>query len=59
MSAATAAQRRADLGLQLTGLIHVRALLETKRAPREAIALHASAIERVRGELARLDRCAA
>ena len=59
MTATAVSRRRADLGLQLTGLIHVRALLETKGAPRDAVTLHTQAIERVRGELARLEGCAA
>ena len=59
MSRATLRRRRDDLSLQLTGLIHVRALLETKGAPRDAVALHSQAIERVRGELARLEGCTA
>ena len=58
-AAAPIRRRRDDLSLQLTGLIHVRALLETKGAPRSAVALHADAIERVRCELARLESRAA
>ena len=50
-------QRRLDdLELQLKGLVHVRALLETNGAPPDAVALHSDAIERVRAELARLAR---
>jgi hypothetical protein len=45
-----------DLELQLKGLVHVRALLETNGAPPDAVALHSDAITRVRGELIRLAR---
>jgi hypothetical protein len=43
-----------DLVLQLKGLVHVRALLESRGATAEEIAAHSEEIERVRGELARL-----
>ena len=59
MTALIDARRLDDLDLELKGLVHARALLETKGAPRDAVALHAQAIERVRGELARLEACAA
>jgi len=50
-------QRRLDdLVLQLKGLVHVRALLETHGASPSDIALHSSAIDRVRAELAELAR---
>jgi hypothetical protein len=52
---ALARQRRLDdLALQLKGLVHVRALLETHGASSADLALHADAIDRVRDELARL-----
>ena len=56
MSTATMQRRLDDLELQLKGLVHVRALLETNGAPPDAVALHSDAIERVRGELTRLAR---
>jgi hypothetical protein len=53
----TALQRQLDdLELQLKGLVHVRALLETNGASPDAVALHSDAINRVRGELIRLAR---
>jgi hypothetical protein len=53
----TALQRQLDdLELQLKGLVHVRALLETNGASPDAVALHTDAINRVRGELIRLAR---
>ena len=45
-----------DLVLQLKGLVHVRALLETHDVSPAEIAKHSDAIERVRDELARLAR---
>ena len=48
-----------DLVLQLTGLVHVRALLETHCVAPAEIAKHSDAIERVRAELARLSQRAA
>jgi hypothetical protein len=56
MSGATLQRQLDDLELQLKGLVHVRALLETNGAPADAVALHSDAIERVRGELTRLAR---
>ena len=56
MSTGTMQRRLDDLELQLKGLVHVRALLETNGAPPDAVALHSDAIERVRGELTRLAR---
>jgi hypothetical protein len=56
MSGATRQRQLDDLELQLKGLVHVRALLETTGAPSDAVALHSDAIERVRGELTRLAR---
>ena len=49
MSTGTMQRRLDDLELQLKGLVHVRALLETNGAPPDAVALHSDAIERVRG----------
>ncbi|HZO62134.1 MAG TPA: hypothetical protein VFB35_04070 [Gaiellaceae bacterium] len=50
-------QRRLDdLVLQLKGLVHVRALLEAHGASPADIALHSTAIDRVRAELAELTR---
>ena len=43
-----------DLVLQLKGLVHVRALLETRGASAAELDAHSREIERVRGELARL-----
>jgi len=56
MSGATLQRQLDDLELQLKGLVHVRALLETNGAPPDAVDLHSDAIERVRGELTRLAR---
>jgi hypothetical protein len=50
-----ATQRRLDdLTLQLKGLVHVRALLETRGASAAELAAHSDAIHRVRDELARV-----
>ena len=56
MSTPTMQRRLGDLELQLKGLVHVRALLESNGASPDAVALHSDAIERVRGELTRLAR---
>jgi hypothetical protein len=56
MSALSRERRLDDLVLQLKGLVHVRALLETHGASPADIALHSSAIDRVRVELAELAR---
>ncbi|HZQ82035.1 MAG TPA: hypothetical protein VFB25_08675 [Gaiellaceae bacterium] len=40
-----------DLRLELTGLVYVRALLESTGATPEELSSHADAIERVRNEL--------
>jgi len=56
MSGTTRQRQLEGLELQLKGLVHVRALLETNGAPPDAVALHSDAIERVRGELTRLAR---
>ena len=43
-----------DLVLRLKGLVHVRALLETRGASAAELEAHSEEIERVRAELARL-----
>jgi hypothetical protein len=43
-----------DLVLQLKGLVHVRALLETRGATEAELEAHTREIAKVRGELARL-----
>jgi hypothetical protein len=43
-----------DLRLQLKGLAHVRALLETRGASRTEVEAHGDALARVRSELDRL-----
>jgi len=43
-----------DLVLQLKGLVHVRALLESRGASAAEVEEHSEEIERVRGELAQL-----
>jgi hypothetical protein len=48
-----------DLVLQLKGLVHVRALLESHGVSPTEIAKHSDAIDRVRDELARLARAEA
>jgi hypothetical protein len=47
-------RRRRDLKLHLKGLVHVRALLETRGASLAEIAAHEREAERLRAELARL-----
>jgi hypothetical protein len=50
-------QRRTDdLVLQLKGLVHVRALLESRGASNEELDAHTAEIARVRRELAELVR---
>ena len=56
MTTLTRQRRLDDLTLQLKGLVHVRALLESHGAPAEAVALHSNEIDRVRDELARVAR---
>jgi hypothetical protein len=56
MTTPTKQRRVDDLLLQLTGLVHVRALLEARGASRAEIDAHAREADRVRAELARLDR---
>ncbi|HYY33455.1 MAG TPA: hypothetical protein VE693_07775 [Gaiellaceae bacterium] len=53
MSAALAQREVEDLVLQLKGLVHVRALLETRGASAEELEAHSDEIARVRAELAR------
>jgi hypothetical protein len=48
-----------DLVLRLKGLIHVRALLETRGASQWELGAHSDEIDRVRAELAELVREAA
>jgi hypothetical protein len=48
-----------DLLLQLKGLVHVRALLETRGVDPEELAKHSDAISRVRDELAKVSRAQA
>jgi hypothetical protein len=48
-----------DLLLQLKGLVHVRALLETRGVAPEELAKHSDAISRVRDELAKVSRAQA
>jgi hypothetical protein len=51
---AVAAQREIeDLVLQLKGLVHVRALLETRGASTAELEAHSDEIARLRAELAR------
>jgi hypothetical protein len=48
-----------DLVLQLKGLVHVRALLETHGASAAEIGAHSDEITRVREELARFTKATA
>jgi hypothetical protein len=54
MSAPVLQRRLDDLVLQLKGLVHVRALLESGGASVADVAAHSDAIARVRAELAAL-----
>jgi hypothetical protein len=56
MSTAVRQPRLDHLVLQLKGLVHVRALLETRGASRAELSAHGEEIARVRAELARLAR---
>ena len=56
MSALVQQSRLDDLLLQLKGLVHVRALLETQGASPAELTMHSAQIARVRVELARLAR---
>ena len=44
-------RRRHDLSLQLTGLVHVRALLDLRGASAAEIQAHSAEIERLRADL--------
>ena len=44
-------RKRADIRLQLTGLVHVRALLDLRGASAAEIQAHSAEIERLRAEL--------
>lgn len=48
-------RRRDDLALELTGLVYVRALLESRGASIDEIAAHTNAIARLQAELATLE----
>jgi hypothetical protein len=54
MTAAVLERKRDDLRLQLTGLIHVRALLDLRGASAAEIEAHSLEIERLRDRLAAL-----
>jgi hypothetical protein len=54
MSDARLQQRADDLVLQLKGLVHVRALPESRGASSEELDAHTAEIARVRSELAEL-----
>jgi hypothetical protein len=56
MSALAQQSRLDDLLLQLKGLVHVRALMETQGASPVELTAHSNEIGRVRAELARLAR---
>jgi hypothetical protein len=53
VSAAVAHRDVDDLVLQLKGLVHVRALLETRGASAAELDAHSDEIARIRAELAR------
>ena len=52
MSAVAVQRDVDDLVLQLKGLVHVRALLETRGASTEELEAHSDEIARIRAELA-------
>jgi hypothetical protein len=54
MTAAMLERKRDDLRLQLTGLIHVRALLDLRGASAAEIEAHSLEIDRLRERLAAL-----
>jgi hypothetical protein len=54
----TESRQREDLRLQLTGLVHVRALLDLRGASTAEIEAHAAEIERLRARLTELDLAA-
>ena len=51
MTAEVLQRRRDDLTLQLTGLVHVRALLDLRGASAAEIQQHSAEIERLRAKL--------
>jgi hypothetical protein len=51
----TLERKREDLRLQLTGLVHVRALLDLSGASAAEIEAHAAEIERLRARLDELE----
>jgi hypothetical protein len=51
----TLERKREDLRLQLTGLVHVRALLDLRGASAAEIEAHAAEIERLRARLDELE----
>jgi hypothetical protein len=53
VSSATAYRQVEDLVLQLKGLVHVRALLETRGVSTAELDAHTDEITRIRAELAR------
>jgi hypothetical protein len=55
VTAAVLERTRDDLRLQLTGLIHVRALLDLRGASAAEIEAHSLEIDRLRSRLAALD----
>jgi hypothetical protein len=59
MSALLQQRRLDDLILQLKGLVHVRALLETYGASTAELTAHSDEITRVRAELARFVKATA
>jgi hypothetical protein len=59
MSTLVQQRRLDDLVLQLKGLVHVRALLETHGASAAELTAHSDAITRVRAELARFTKATA
>jgi hypothetical protein len=52
-------RKRADLRLRVTGLVHVRALLDLRGASTAEIEAHAAEIERLRARLTELELAAA
>jgi hypothetical protein len=59
MSALVQQRRLDDLVLQLKGLVHVRALLETHDVSTAELTAHSDEIARVRAELARFVKATA
>jgi hypothetical protein len=56
MTGALVDSKRGGLELQLTGLVHVRALLEARGASASELAAHEREATRVRAELAQLSK---